>query len=307
MGKSRAKLCYGFSLVEVLVASAILGVLVILLSSATGSLLNTLRNAHSKIDQYSAARACFEQILSTLSQATLNTYWDYDNPANPNNYVRKSDLHLLIAPSTMGHAVFFQAPLSRNGNTTSSGLLNAVGFWVDFGSDSQWKPGHVPEQFRFRLMQGIQPADSLQVFTTTDGSWTNAVKTIPDVGFPIASNVLALILWPRLPVVQDSAGDDLSGDFAYDSRQGSAIQKAQLPPSVQVTMIVTDEASASRLASGSAAPAAITSAFTNRFQDVTRFESDLEAVRAALTAAKVNHQVLSSSVTLREAKWSQTP
>ncbi|MCX6962628.1 MAG: prepilin-type N-terminal cleavage/methylation domain-containing protein [Verrucomicrobia bacterium] len=307
MGKSRAKRCYGFSLVEVLVASAILGVLVILLSSATGSLLNTLRNAHSKIDQYSAARAGFEQILSTLSQATLNTYWDYDNPANPNNYVRKSDLHLLIAPSTMGHAVFFQAPLSRNGNTTSSGLLNAVGFWVDFGSDSQWKPGHVPEQFRFRLMQGIQPADSLQVFTTTDGSWTNAVKTIPDVGFPIASNVLALILWPRLPVVQDPEGNDLSANFAYNSRQGSAIQKAQLPPSVQVTMIVMDEASASRLASGSAAPTAITSAFTNRFQDVTRFESDLEAVRAALTAAKVNHLVLSSSVTLREAKWSQTP
>lgn len=310
MGKNRAKLCYGFSLVEVLVASAILGVLVILLSSATGSLLNTLRNAHSKIDQYSAARAGFEQILSTLSQATLNTYWDYDDPANPNNYIRKSDLHFLIEPSTMGQAVFFHAPLSRNGNTTSTGLLNAVGFWVDFGSDSQWKPGHVPEQFRFRLMQGIQPADSLQVFTTANGSWTNAVKTIPDVGFPIASNVLALILWPRLPVAQDPEGNDLSGNFAYDSRdsrQVSAIQKAQLPPSVQVTMIVMDEASAYRLASVSGAPAAITSAFTNRFQDVTRFESDLEAVRAALTAAKVNHLVLSSSVTLREAKWSQTP
>jgi uncharacterized protein (TIGR02599 family) len=180
-----------------------------------------------------------------------------------------------------------------------------VGFWIEFGGDSQWKPSHVKEQFRFRLMQGIQPSESLAVFATADGSWTNAVKTIPDVGFPIASNVLALILWPRLPVAQDPEGNDLSGNFEYDSRQGSAIQKAQLPPSVQVTMIVMDETSAVRLASGLAAPAVITSAFANRFQDVANFDADLEAVRAALTAAKVNHLVLSSSVTLREAKWSK--
>jgi uncharacterized protein (TIGR02599 family) len=305
MGKCRAKRCYGFSLIEVLVASTILAILVILLSSATGSLLNILRNAHAKIDQYSAARAGFDQICSTLSQATLNTYWDYDNPANPTDYVRKSDLHFLIETSANGHAVFFQAPLARTGNAVSTGLLNAVGFWVEFGGDSQWKPSHVQEQFRFRLMQGIQPSESLAVFATADGSWTNAVKTIPDVGFPIASNVLALILWPRLPVAQDPEGNDLSGNFEYDSRQGSAIQKAQLPPSVQVTMIVTDETSAARLTSGSAAPVAITSAFANRFQDVTNFDADLEAVRAALTAAKVNHLVLSSSVTLRESKWSK--
>jgi hypothetical protein len=72
-----------------------------------------------------------------------------------------------------------------------------------------------------------------------------------------------------------------------------------------VDMIVMDETSAVRLASGSTAPAAITSAFANRFQDVTIFDSDLEAVQAALTDAKVNHLVLSSSVTLRAAKWSQ--
>jgi uncharacterized protein (TIGR02599 family) len=131
------------------------------------------------------------------------------------------------------------------------------------------------------------------------------VKTIPGVGFPIASNVQALILWPRLPGAQDPEGNDLSGDFKYDSRKGSDIQKAQLPPSVQVTMIVMDETSAARLASGSVAPAAITAAFANRFQDVTIFDADLEAVRAALTAAKVNHLVLSSSVTLRESKWSK--
>lgn len=305
MMRSRSASSSGFSLIEILVASAILSLLVILLSSATGSLLNILRNANAKIDQFSAARAGFEQILSTLSQTTLNTYWDYDNPANPSSYVRKSDLHFLIAPSLGGQAIFFQAPLSRSGAAAPSGLLNAVGFWVEFGGDSQWKPSHVQEQFRYRLMQGIQPSESLGVFATTTGSWTNAVKTIPGVGFPIASNVLGLILWPRLPVRQDSDGNDLSSDFNYDSRQGTAIQKAQLPPSVQVTMIVTDEASAARLASGETAPAAITSAFTGRFQSVANFDADLVAVRAALTAAKINHQVLSASVTLRESKWSK--
>jgi uncharacterized protein (TIGR02599 family) len=307
MRKSRSTSSSGFSLVEILVASAILGLLVVLISTATGSLLNILRNANAKIDQFSAARAGFEQILSTLSQATLNTYWDYDNPANPKDYVRKSDLHFLISPSLGGQAVFFQAPLSRSGAATPSGLLNAVGFWINFGSDSQWKPSHVNERFRYRLMQGIQAAENLKVFSVNNGSWTNDIKSVPNVGFPIASNVLALILWPRLPSAQDPTGDDLSPDFAYDSRQGSAIQKAQLPPSVQVTMIVMDEASASRLESGSIEPSVITSAFTNRFTDVTRFESDLEAVRSDLSAAKINYLVLSSSVALREAKWSNSP
>ncbi|XHR30547.1 MAG: prepilin-type N-terminal cleavage/methylation domain-containing protein [Chthoniobacteraceae bacterium] len=297
----------GFTLLEVLVASAILMLMVVLLASAIGTALATVRRSNSKIDQFAATRAGFDSLTAILSQATLNTYWDYDNPTTPTNYIRKSDLHFLITNTTGdgGQSVFFQAPLARSGSTIPLGVLNAVGYWVEFGDDT-WKPGHVIiNRPRYRLIQGIQPTESLAIFTNTTATWINGIKSIPTPAFPLADNVIALILWPRRPTAQDSAGTELTADYTYDSRTGTDIQKAQLPPSVQVTMIVIDEASAIRITSGNTEPAVIQNALKNRFRDVTQYQTDLDAVKSALTTARINYLVLSSPVTLRESKWSQ--
>jgi len=296
-----------FTLLEVLVASTILMLMVVLLSSAIGAALATVRRSNAKVDQFAATRAGFESLTAMLSQATLNTYWDYDNAAAPTAYIRKSDLHFLItnAADGGGQSVFFQAPLARSGTNVPLGALNAVGYWVEFGADT-WKPGHIPTSCsRYRLIQGIQPAENLAVFTNTTATWTSDIKSIPTPAFPLADNVIALVLWPRRPTTQDSAGTQLTADYTYDSRTGADIQKAQLPPSVQVTMIVIDEASAIRIASGNTEPTAISGALKNRFQDVTKYQADLDAVKSALNAARINYLVLSSPVTLREAKWSQ--
>jgi len=293
----------GFTLIEVLVASAVLALLVVLLSSATTSTLSTVRRAQSKIDQFGAGRAAFDRMAAALSQATLNTYWDYDDPSSPTRYNRRSDLHFLVAPGTNGGSeVFFQAPLSDG---PPGGLLNAAGFWVEFGSDAAWKPGHVgTERYRYRLMQGTQPSADLTVFSQPGSGWTDSLKTIAGGAFPVADNVLAVVVWPRKPAAQDPVGSALTSDFSYDSRSASGIQRAQLPPTLDLTMIVTDEATASRIANGSTEPAAVRVAFENRFQNVADFQDDLREVRAALDAAGINHRVFSAPVTLRESNWS---
>jgi len=69
-----------------MVASAVLLLLLVLLSSAMGLTFSTVKRAHQKIDQFASARAAFERVTATLSRATLNPYWDYDNPSSPKAY-----------------------------------------------------------------------------------------------------------------------------------------------------------------------------------------------------------------------------
>jgi len=76
-------------------------------------------------------------------------------------------------------------------------------------------------------------------------------------------------------------------------------------------MVAIDEASAIRLGSGStSAPAVIESALSANgnsgklFTNVNYYDSDLLNLETALGAAHINYQVLSTSVTLRESKWS---
>jgi uncharacterized protein (TIGR02599 family) len=297
----------GFTLVEVLVSSAVLAMLLGMLAWSTSFSLSTVGRAEAKIDQFGAARAGFDRLTATLSQATLNTYWDYDNPAAPTKYVRKSDLRFLIeAGPRGGHAVYFQAPLARGIREGTAGLLNAVGYSVDF-NENVWRPGHVTlPRWRYRLMQGIQPAENLSVFNApiTSTGWKTALGDPTQAAFPLAENVIAMVLWPRLPQSQDPQGTQLSPNFLYNSGAGTPVQSAQLPPEIQVTLTVIDEASASRMDLGNLPPTVISNALAGRFALAADFEKDLAAVQNQLTAAGVNHLVLSSSVVLRESKWS---
>lgn len=297
-----------FSLLEILVATAVLAILVVVLASATNAALSTVRRASGKMDQISSARAGFDLLTATLSQATLNTYWDYATNAagNPEKYVRRSDLHFLIGQGPVaGQSAFFQSPLGRSANANPDGVLNAVGYWVQFGDDSTWKPSHVQaSRPRYRLMQGLQPTENLSVFRQSGDAWKNALQ---NAALPIAENVIAMVLWPRLPAAQDALGTQLSADFLYDSRGGMPVQAAQLPPQVQVVMIVIDEATAARLEAGGTEPDAIREALENRFQEVANFDDDLRQVKEKLDAARISYRVLSAPVTLRESKWSKVP
>jgi len=145
---------------------------------------------------------------------------------------------------------------------------------------------------------------------------------------PIADNVLTLIIAPQSPVAKGSTAlpTDLAPDYYYNS---SAYQISntpgtvtlppwafQLPPEVQITMIVIDElsaetlANASAAASGSASPTPPLSFLsgTNLFGKASSFTADLASVQSQLSqfTPKLNWRIFTATIVLRNARWNGT-
>jgi uncharacterized protein (TIGR02599 family) len=274
----------------------------------------------------------------------------------PVTFGRASDLQFLIQANQQnpnyGQEVYFQAPRSYSTDPSIqsvSSLLNACGYYVQFGNSDLFEPGAVytkeqagkiPAKYRYRLMQGFEPTESLQVFaavdsalagsgTTTDSSatWLTNIKNGSGKGSvdvtPLADNVIALVVWPRLSVNDDPTGELLlpaSHAYSYDSQANVAptanisgtgaaytqvLAADQLPPDVQVTMVVLDEASALRMQGASTtAPTTIETALSGKFSNADNYSADLSNLANALSAAHLNFQIFNTTVALRESKWS---
>ena len=103
-----------FTLVELMVSTAIIGLIMLVLVQMTNQTSATWKNATEKIEKFQQARDGFEAMTRRLSQATLNTYWDYLDkngaPRDPNvqnaafknfipyMYGRASQLRFLSGP-----------------------------------------------------------------------------------------------------------------------------------------------------------------------------------------------------------------
>lgn len=291
-----------------LVSMAVFVLMLVIVAGVTNQASSTVRSGSAMIDAFQAGRGGFDIITRNLSEATLGTYWDYDDPTHPAKYIRKSDLHFVTRGNGGSQEFFFQSPraVSRvSAYQNTKGLLNALGYFVEYGNDDAFRPAHVKDKrWRYRLMQGLQPAEDLEVFQDSTAAWTTAVK---NEAWPISDNVIAMIIWPRLSEEVDPGGTLLSTDYQYDSRTGTAIQQAQLPPVVRVTLVIIDESSAARLDSGETPPAAIQGALAGKFSQVANYSTDLQNLERALSDANIKYQVLTMPVSLRESKWSSTP
>ncbi len=306
----------GFTLLEVLVATAVfvmmLGMLVSLISQ-TG---NVTRMATSKITAFQSARAAFDLMAAKLSQATLNSYWDYDNPNAPTRYVRKSELGFVIdqagqspMPGTLGtgYGVAFQAPAGRTANRDLAalpGLLNEFAYYIDYGNDPG--PFGTETRYRYRLMQACRTTETLEAYRKSGSSWVSGIQ---NDAAPIAENIVFIAAWPRLSPATDAAGDALTQNFAYDSRgwSGSGRQptnSAQLPPLLQLTLVAIDEKAAARLCTDSTPPSSLSGVLTGRFTKSTAayFQDDLKKVQEALTAQNIAYRIFSTMVPIRESK-----
>jgi uncharacterized protein (TIGR02599 family) len=186
----------------------------------------------------------------------------------------------------------------------------------------------------FRCLQevagtGAVADTTLWINNTTTGPSPSPIQNTtsgPTAGSPfvapLADNVIALIIWPRASPQADPNGTLLvpqsSFAYQYDSQSAVApttkdgitytqpISADQLPPVLQVSMIVMDEASAVRLNStAAAAPAVIENALHSRFVDVRQYSTDMSAVVSALSLAHVSFQVFDATVAMRESKWSE--
>lgn len=336
----------GFTLIEMMAAMAVLIILLAIIVGVTNSVSATVRRSTAGIDALAGARTGFDLLNRTLSKATLNTYWEYDNPLDPTRYLRQSDLQFLIRQNTQtpgaGQEVYFVAPETYAEDAalqSTQGLFNACGAFVRFGGSADFRPGVLSgDRFRYRLMFGIQPTEGLSIFNKpvraagqSDSVYRAAVETFwnslawiapvqnngatgtgPRVT-PIADNVIALVAWPRLTGSEDPNGTQLSedGTFAYNSQKNALASPQQpmanqLPPVIQLTMIVISEASAARLDQGqSTPPSDIENALNGRFRDIAKYKDDLQAVTDALSDKGIEYQVFTTSVPLRESKWSK--
>ncbi len=315
------------------------------------------KNTSGKIEGFTNARSAFDAMTRTISQATLNTYYDYaDSSGNwvvsstgtlsgspPATYARRSDLHFICGQANtppsgsptgllsltgswtpITHCIFFQAPLGKSAlYSTQQKLLNACGFYLVYGPDPSvpnFLPSSSANRYRYRLMEFLQPSESLTVYSTgaatTRGTsnyhwFTDPIVTTPDANsnFVLAENIIALIIWPKLSKGDQAAGGNLTTNYSYDSEQ-LGVSYNQLPPIVEVTMVAIDEASALKLGNTSTPPNAAlgltqsgTPLFTTSSESPNQLEADLTTMETQLTASHVNFRVFQTEVAISGAKW----
>lgn len=244
----------GFTLIELMVSTATIALLLLILVTITEATRSTWISTTSRTEQFRGARTAFESMTRRLSQATLNTYWDYfDSSGNartqqtassfqPARYGRQSELRFISGQAaTLGlpsgscptHAIFFQAPLGFvNDRTTYSrmeNLLNTWGYFVQFGDDSLLRPAFVTPQLaplrsRFRLMEMMEPSDLQTLYKEELGAggntlynlrtWYAAPSKLPAPARVLAENVVALVLLPKLSPDDLKAGKYNDGSLA---------------------------------------------------------------------------------------------
>jgi len=249
----------GFTLLELVVAMAVLLLIAALLLSATSQSSRVLQNTSSKIEEFREARNAFETVTRRLSEATLNTYWDYTYKEQsgkkvPTAYARQSELRfrsgrmqgLVDSPGAYRptHGVFFQAPAGEVDDDAHRPLDQSLctwGFFLEAGTDQLLRPAllgpEVPPRTRFRLWELRQSTEKLSVYQPIPGrpnAWfTDEVQR--DSGrqaHVLAENIVAFIVLPRLSRVDELARGNkppLSPRYEYDS---SLTSNALPPPSV---------------------------------------------------------------------------
>ena len=399
--KKRTGVSRGFTLVEMMVAISLLMLLMLVTVYILSAVTTIDTRTRAKVDTFREARAGFEVMTRRVSQAMLNTYWDYEFPMTggkpdtskpPTRYVRQSELHFIsgpmraggasaLLPTTSGmqsvtHGIFFQSPqgLSTAPSTTVSAnlpnTLNASGYFVEYTSDMAQKMerGYTDrpdflgkdtplpaERWRFRLTEFNQGSEYLQVYRATAKiptikplDWFQVPLKRPflasNTGNPpepintrvLAENVIALIILPhRSPndPVPPGAKTQLAPNYLYNSRgyvsatdDYTALSRNQLPPMVQVTMVVLDERSAERLQAALSAPDKMTNA-TDKLgltggtivpfskpstianppakDEKDKYLSDLQELEKKLVGLNLNYRIFSTDVSILQARWSE--
>lgn len=163
-----------FTIPELLVSMGVLVLLMAFCLTAINHISTINSRARAKIDNFQKARIGFEAMTRRVSQAMLNTYWDYEYPTGadgkpdtsqpPQRYARQSELHMVSGPTKDGtnallpnpdiqshtHGIFSQSPQGFSMPVTNApaltrvatlpNLLNVGGYFLEYGSDKDDLP-----------------------------------------------------------------------------------------------------------------------------------------------------------------------
>jgi uncharacterized protein (TIGR02599 family) len=221
----------GFSLLELLASTAVVGGVMIVIASAIATMQNAYVRTRSKIDTFRSAQAAMETVSRRLGMATLNSRLEVFKDKTTNNeeaYRRQSDLHFYSGPVSnipgnngdqVGHAVFFQAPLGVDDvlardqtiyrHDRLHHALNAWGYFIELTTDDAQRPSFMSEadlgrrpKLRFRLMEFRQPTDEFALFRTATGDSTER----PAISADTANTLDAVLGHTRQAFVPDTRG-----------------------------------------------------------------------------------------------------
>lgn len=324
----------GFTLLELMVSMSVLSLIMLLVFQMLSHTQRAWSGSRARLSTFKEARVAFGSITRRISQATLNTYWDYElsNTGVPLSYKKESDMHFVsgsartllgsAVPNNSGHAVFFQVPVGFSlleKNQGLNGLLNDWGYYVEFADDSASLPEFlksvVAPRSRYRLMEFRPPSEDLAVYATnrsdsgaTQYSWFSDKydgNTFSGalVSRPLAENIIMLLIEPRQ---SEGVGNTttLAPDYLYDSRAsdpGSDNLRHVLPPLVDVTMVAIDENSAIRYEQTTGSLDGLVP--SGLFASADAYESDLAGLRVVLTGAGIDFRIFRETVVIRASKW----
>lgn len=320
-----------FTLVELMVAMAVFVLILLVILAITQATGTAWKGARSKVDAFQSARLAFENINRSLSQATLNTYYDYFDASGvrrttnnfstfvPATYGRQSELHFVSGKTNVSgqvtHSVFFQTPSGYASDIqyqTMGTLLNACGFYIVHTNDTlrpaflSSLPNAPANETRFRLMQFLQPSEQMTVYSSTGSAWFTTPLTSNSAPIEqLAPNIIAMVVLPRKSTGDASQPTNslISSNYEYDSRAGSgstqAITQNQLPPLVEVVLVAVDERSARRIEDEHLQiPSGLFS------QDSQKLEDDLGSLESFLNQNRLVYRVFRTTVPLHNSKWS---
>ena len=223
----------GFTLIEVLVAVAILAIMILLLGQIATFVSSIWTTGNSDTERRQNQRAVADFIALELRAATLPIN---RIPGNP-----KADLQLILNPPSISQkyrnasALFWQAPISGESKTSD---LASIGYFV------RWTSGGVPQAQLCRFFVNSKDASNYTVYSEnewiTDQRLENVAPATPASGYIglFAENVIGF--W-ALCLRSDGTIETKAMDV-YDSRT-----TLKLPSSIEVSLIQLDARIARRL------------------------------------------------------------
>ncbi len=254
-----------FTLLECLVAMAVLTIMVVLMASVASHVSKAWRDVNAANQRRSVARIPLQFMARELqalcppvpmpgaAQSPANLQFVANLPVNTGNATA------IPADVLNPHALFWQALDSKDGSIVETG------YFVRW--DTASKPGNALPQF-CRFFVGPHDSADYIVYNQVGGvaeNWLNMLPKVttakaPDYQGLMSDNVLAL--WVRcldvdgLPITRNAAGQILNGGYGFDSRQGyrePASGKIHPPPAwppcVEISLVTIDTMAASRLKS----------------------------------------------------------
>jgi type II secretory pathway component PulJ len=248
-----------FSLVEILVATAILSILSLVLLEMLSSLTTAWQAGQAHNERRTIAQAVLDRMSRDFSQVPL-----------PSARTQTNALQLIINPSGVSapyenpEAIFCQSPVATDSMSVSKGNLAVVGYFVEWINGTAGSPG-TPSLLRVL----INPSSSDYSLYNGSGTWISDALLQSYASGTSANNYAGLLaenvlgLWvqaldPQGKAINQGvssaniAGESFDSRFPYsyvNSANYTATNMATaLPSSLQVAIVVVDSRTAKQFA-----------------------------------------------------------